>query len=149
MTNDVRAVEAAMNLMTLDWNVYGRALENIKEGRISAEDPEELRRYLELASDVQRKLDKARMQFIQDLLSGKASEESVKQFYNQLLSSGREFLQAMKALKIKQDPSPSQELSEMMDLLDLIVSSTPDPTGRAQAQKVREAIDELMKEGLV
>lgn len=144
MDNLIPAVKAIANNI----DVYGVTLEAIKEGRIHAENSEELSRLMNLVSNMQRKIDEIRNQFAQDLLDGKTEEARVR-FHIQLQHLGREFLRAIKALKIQMTPSPSQEISEFVRLLELIQSSTKDPVERAQAQRIKEVLSELAKEGLV
>lgn len=147
---DTERLKLAMEAIATHIDIYGKTLEGIKEGRIQAENPEELRRLLSLVTATQKEIDSIKSQFVRDLLDkGKTVEEAHREFLSQLIRIGYKTLRDLKELKIQMTPSPSEEILGMIKILETIESNTEDPREAIIAQKIKENLNNLIKEGLI
>lgn len=128
-------------------DIYGFTLEAIQKGLITAENAEELKRLVEAASAAQKQFDEAVDLYVQAVLSGK-TDEAVKEFHNKLQAASHRFLSDLKRLKVRMTPSTSENMAEIKGLLELIASSVSDPEERAEAQRIKEILSDLEREGL-
>ena len=147
---DTKRLKLAIEAIANNIDIYSMTLEAIKDGRIQAENPEELRRLLSSVAATQRKIDSIKSQLVRDLLDkGKTTEEAQKEFLSQLIHMGYETLKALKKLKIQVTPSPSAEILEITKVLELIESNSEDPGERIMAQKIKAELNNIIKEGLI